>query len=214
MGSSYRGAPFNFVHCDFPYGINFHKQPGMNSANHERYDDSFETYKHLIEDGLPLIPLHTQSHLMFWFSMRYFEYTKLTLREQGWKIDPFPMIWVRSDNAGIVPDHNRGGRRTYETAFLCYRGDRPVVRPVALHYSCARENTADHSSTKPADMLRHFFRMFVDETTVMLDPTCGSGNAVAVARDLKAKKVLGVEVNKDFYGDAVRRWKDVCRKRY
>ena len=51
--------------------------------------------------------------------------------------------------------------------------------------------------------------MFVDETTVMLDPTCGSGNAVAVARDLKAKKVLGVEVNKDFYGDAVRRWKDV-----
>ena len=66
--------------------------------------------------------------------MRYFEYTKLTLREQGWKIDPFPMIWTRSDNAGIVPDHNRGGRRTYETAFLCHRGDRPIVRPVALHY--------------------------------------------------------------------------------
>ncbi|MCP5015672.1 MAG: site-specific DNA-methyltransferase, partial [Ketobacter sp.] len=63
-------------------------------------------------------------------------------------------------------------------------------------------------SEKPRTMLRHFFEMVVDENTTMLDPTCGSANAVRVAREMGAAKVLGIEREKEFYQLAKEAWKD------
>ena len=40
--------------------------------------------------------------------------------------------------------------------------------------------------------------MFVDESTRLLDPTCGSGNAVRIAEDMGAQSVLGLEIDPDF----------------
>jgi DNA modification methylase len=51
-------------------------------------------------------------------------------------------------------------------------------------------------------MLRHFFRMFVDDSTSMLDPTCGSGTALRAANELDAAHVLGLEINPEFAEDA------------
>jgi DNA modification methylase len=53
-------------------------------------------------------------------------------------------------------------------------------------------------SIKPEPVLREFFRMFVDEFTTMLDPTCGSGTALRAAEGLGAKRVLGIEIDKEF----------------
>jgi site-specific DNA-methyltransferase (adenine-specific) len=53
-------------------------------------------------------------------------------------------------------------------------------------------------SEKPEPMLRHFFGMLVDENTVMLDPTCGSGSSLRAAESLGAKHVLGLELNPEF----------------
>ena len=51
-------------------------------------------------------------------------------------------------------------------------------------------------------MLRYFFKMFVDDRTIMLDPTCGSGNAVKVAEELGARHALGLEISKENYESA------------
>jgi DNA modification methylase len=40
--------------------------------------------------------------------------------------------------------------------------------------------------------------MLVDESTIMLDPTCGSGNSVKVAEELGASYSLGIEMNADY----------------
>jgi DNA modification methylase len=56
---------------------------------------------------------------------------------------------------------------------------------------------------KPKEVLKHFFKMFVDEYTVMLDPTCGSGNAVIVAEEMGASHALGIEKDSEFYSQAV-----------
>jgi predicted RNA methylase len=40
----------------------------------------------------------------------------------------------------------------------------------------------------------------------MLDPTCGSGNAVKVAQLLGAERVLGLELNAEFHERAVAAW--------
>jgi hypothetical protein len=45
--------------------------------------------------------------------------------------------------------------------------------------------------------------MFVDEHTVMLDPTCGSGTAVRAAEEMKAANVRGLEIDKEFADKAI-----------
>jgi hypothetical protein len=47
---SYTGPKFNFIHCDFPYGIDTDKrQQGTAVAVHGGYDDSPENYRRLLE---------------------------------------------------------------------------------------------------------------------------------------------------------------------
>jgi DNA modification methylase len=53
-------------------------------------------------------------------------------------------------------------------------------------------------------MLCKFFPMFVDENTLMLDPTCGSGTSLRAAKSLGASYVLGIEKKPNFVEDATR----------
>jgi len=85
----------------------------------------------------------------------------------------------------------------YETCIMASRGDRPIVQPVANTVS--HPNVKEiHKSEKPVNMLHHFFRMFVDESTRMIDPTMGSGNAVYLAEGMGAKSALGLERDPEF----------------
>jgi DNA modification methylase len=56
----------------------------------------------------------------------------------------------------------------------------------------------DHMSEKPVPMLQHFFRMIIDGSSRVLDPTCGSGSALRAALAAGAKTVLGLELNPEF----------------
>lgn len=195
---------FNFIHCDFPYGIDADSFPQGGAAAHGGYIDTRETWERLI-DTLDVATRRFAApscHLMFWFAMRrgderLYEPTAKTLERLGWDVNPMPLIWMKSDGTGILPDAERGPRQIYETCFLGARGDRKIVRAVANAYA-APTVAERHMSEKPEPMLRHFFRMLVDENTVLLDPTCGSGSALRAAESLGAKYVLGLEVNEDF----------------
>jgi DNA modification methylase len=74
------------------------------------------------------------------------------------------------------------------------RGDRKLVKLDKDHFDCAIDEKL-HLNQKPVAMLKHFLSMFVDEHTAVLDPTCGSGSALAAAKQLKANRVLGVELD-------------------
>ena len=80
---------------------------------------------------------------------------------------------------------------------MATRGDRKIVRAVANAFA-APTTKLYHSSEKSAAMLAHFFRMLVDETTVMLDPTCGSGNSVKMSEGAGAAYSLGLELDPEF----------------
>lgn len=203
---SYKGPRFNLIHCDFPYGIGADSFAQGGAAQHGGYVDDEDTYWKLCQ-GLAenLNKIATEScHLIFWYSMKYHNQTIAFFeRNTDFVIDPFPLIWMKTDNAGILPDPQRGPRRIYETALFGRRGDRKVVQAVANAYGAptVRER---HMSEKPEPMLRHFFRMVVDETSIVLDPTCGSGSAIRAAESLKAKHVLGLEINPEFAANARR----------
>ncbi len=198
---TYDGPKFNFVHCDFPYGIGANKQQqGGSVATHGGYSDTEEDFWNLCSGLGAFLDNHCaeSTHVMFWFSMRYY-HDILSFFELNCNLrfDPFPLLWVKSDNIGLLPDPQRGPRRIYETAFFGSRGDRKIVSSVSNAFSGPTDRSI-HMSSKPTDMLTHYFRMFVDSTTIAIDPTAGSGNALLAGRNCGARSFIGVEKNEEF----------------
>jgi hypothetical protein len=205
----YTGPLFNFIHCDFPYGVNADKHDQGKAGVFGGYEDSAEVYFQLLDSfrlGMDNV-VAPSAHLMFWFSMDYYTQTIDLLTQMGWKVNHFPLIWHKSDNAGILPDPSRGPRRVYETCLMASRGDRKIVRAVANTVSSPSTKRI-HMSEKPIPVLSKFFEMFVDEHTVMLDPTCGSANAVRAASFRKANYVLGLEQDEEFFNKAKEHYYD------
>lgn len=204
------GPKFNFLHCDFPYGINFDKHNGGATGTFGAYADTRDAFEVCMDALHCIMRTHVSdsAHLMFWFSARLDLLSPVydRLGEMGWKLNPVPLVWHRSDNSGILPDPNRGPRQVYETCLFGSRGDRKIIQAVSNLYACPKSKEI-HASEKPLPMLQHFFRMFVDDTTVMLDPTMGSGNAVIAAQEAGAKSALGLEALPEFYDNAVTYWR-------
>jgi|SRR6516225_221832 ParB/RepB/Spo0J family partition protein len=203
---AYSGPRFNFIHCDFPYGIEFNKGPQGGRDKDARYSDTADVYWTLLEclctnlDHL----MATSAHLMFWFSMEHYTETLayFAARAPSLQFLRQPLVWTKSDNVGILADPRRRPRNTYETCLMAAREDRPIVKSVANWYSAPTDKRY-HPSTKPEPMLRHFMQMFVDGTTRLLDPTCGSGAALRAAESLDAHQVLGLELDLEYYESAL-----------
>lgn len=194
--ATYTGPKFNLLHCDFPYGINFHKSAAGGTAKWDGYKDSKDVYFALLTatlDNMDKI-LFPSAHIFFWFSMTYYSETiELFKQRDDLTFDPFPCIWHKT-NKGIAPDASRYPRRSYEAAMLVSRGDRKLISMTDNVYA-APVSKEIHVSEKPESVLRHFFKMIVDDHTELLDPTCGSGTALRAAESLKAKRVVGLEIN-------------------
>jgi hypothetical protein len=199
---TYSGRRFNLVHCDFPYGINVFAGKQMRDTQSGLYDDSPDVYWNLTNcllDNLDKVMSHS-AHLVFWFSMKYYQST-YDLLSKKLTVNPYPFIWMKSDGLGVAPDPQRGPRQIYETAFLAYRGDRPIVKVVANAYA-GPSDKALHPSTKPEPMLKHLFGMLVDGTSSLFDPTCGSGSSLRAAEALGAEKVLGLDIDPEHVENA------------
>jgi len=198
----YRGKPFSFIHCDFPYGLNLDKSEQANTKTWGGYEDSEATYWTLCRalcDNIDRVMMQS-GHLLFWCSSdcRMMNKTLDFFQSAAPSLDfvPIPIIWHKTDGKGILSDHRRRARHVYETALIASRGDRHILRSVGDAYG-APTSKEIHQSEKPEPVLRHFFAMFVDENTRMLDPTCGSGSSIRAAESLSAAYTFGLEINGD-----------------
>lgn len=205
--ASYSGVPFNFIHCDFPYGVNAfagamsgRDKWGTEERPDSPYSDDPAVYERLIEGlckNLDRVMAYS-GHLMFWLSADIIIQNRTLEMFRMWApslvFQTFPLIWHKTDNVGILPDPRRGPRRVFETCLVASREDRLILKSVSNAYG-APTNKEHHPSTKPEPVLRHFMSMFVDENTRMLDPTCGSGSSLRAAESLGAKAVLGLELD-------------------
>jgi ParB/RepB/Spo0J family partition protein len=197
---TYTGPKFNFLHCDFPYGINLFSGPQSGRASQMEYADTEDTYWELCAAlcaNLDAI-MTPSAHMMFWLAgdIRIQNATLdfFALHAQNWNFQTYPLIWVKSDNVGLLPDPKRGPRRVVETALIASREDRLILQAVSNAYSGPTDKSL-HVSCKPEPMLKHFFRMFIDDNTRMLDPTCGSGTSIRAADSMGANFVLGLELD-------------------
>ena len=210
---AYSGPKFNFLHCDFPYGINpFSGQQGR-AAHPSIYEDSEKTYLDLLDClclNLSKIML-VSSHIMFWYSDKLKEKTlsifKALCPQLTWIV--FPLIWIkirqRRDRPLITVILLAISTST--SLLLGSLGSRPLVQVKADAYS-AQSDPRLHPSCKPESVLRHFFSMLVDENTRLLDPTCGSGSALRAAESLQAQAVVGLESDFEYCETARKALKD------
>jgi ParB/RepB/Spo0J family partition protein len=198
----YKGKKFNLIHCDFPYGIGVFDGPQGRMSQAGLYEDTPNLYFELIDCLLDNVEklLTPSGHIIFWFSMQHYQSTIQRLAAKFW-VNPYPLIWVKSDNAGIAPDPRRGPRQIYETALLAYRGERPIIKVVSNAIALPTEKSL-HPSTKPEGVLKHFFTMLVDNTTRILDPTCGSGTALRAAEEMSAEFVYGMDIDAEHVDSA------------
>jgi DNA modification methylase len=169
----------------------------------EKYDDEPDVFWSLLDGLCEALPrlLSSSGHLMFWLDSKPETIQRALARFA--ELAPeltfvrFPLIWLKSDNAGIAAVPSQEPRHIYETALLGSTGQRPIVRIKSDAYSCPTDKSL-HPSCKPEAMLRHFFEMIVDETSSVFDPTCGSGTALRAAESLGATRVLGLERDEGF----------------
>ncbi len=195
----YTGPKFTVLHCDFPYGIGLFAgaQARGSTSQVEQYDDSKDVYFTLLNCLLANLDrvMSLSGHLYFWLSLKHYDETRQLFRERApsLRFAPNPLIWGKSDNSGIIGDARRDPRHTYEVCLFARRSDRMVVKSVADFYWAPTDRSL-HPSAKPEPVLRHFLSMTVDETTSLLDPTCGSASALRAAESLGAPHVLGLEI--------------------
>lgn len=204
----YSGPKFNLIHCDFPYGVELFSGPqGRGAEPSAGYKDSVDTYQTLLRSLCTNLDrvMSVSGHLMFWLSAehRIVHQTLETFAQLAptLSFSKFPLIWCKSDNAGIASDPRHGPRHVYELCLLASRGSRQIAKVKGDAYQ-APTNKDLHPSTKPEPMLRHFMEMLVDETTSCLDPTCGSGASLRAAESLGANRVLGLEIDEQYLAPA------------
>ena len=134
--------------------------------------------------------------------MSCYEQTKQKLQQiPNIQIIDHPLIWFKTDGAMIAPGAQTRlyPKHAYETAFLCIRGKRPLIKVLSNTYAAPHTSKPIHPSQKPEPVLNHFFQMFVDETTDVFDPTCGSGASIRSAITTGARSTTGLEIDPNFF---------------
>lgn len=198
---SYEGPKFDVLHIDFPWGKNYSgARTRRTGKTHIApiYADDPDVYFELVEGFLTLQDrlAFPAAHCLFWFDHLYHDWTRQQFLAAGWDlVQPHPYIWTKGYQ-GIAADVKRRPRHCYESAFMFVRGDRKIAKLDKDWFDCPVDEKL-HLNQKPQEMLKHFLSIFVDEHTAILDPTCGSGSALAAAKLLGASRVLGVELDAD-----------------
>lgn len=181
------GRFFDFVHCDFPYGV-------LDKTRTTDYQDSKDIYFELLHAFIAArhTLLAKAANIMFWYSMKYHQETVDAFTKAGFDVNPFQLVWLKNDSKGRCPDPTKVARHNIETALHIRWGDAKIHKVMDQGFASGRGSIDGHQAAKPTLMLSHFFKMFVDEHTTVLDPTAGGGTVALAAQ--KAKSVTLVEL--------------------
>lgn len=206
--SEYKGRPFDLIHCDFPYGIEHDRSSQGKTDTFGAYEDSEDIYKKLVEGLLANRDkiIAPSANVICWLSLRYARWTIDKFTEAGFTHLLQPFIWHKNDGKGIIADPACGMRNCGEYALIFVRNRRKVAKIIS-NIIAAPATKHFHASEKPRAVLDKLLSAFVDDSSRVLDPTCGSGTAIQAAWKNKAKEALGIEMDAGFALEA-QKWLD------
>jgi ParB-like chromosome segregation protein Spo0J len=199
---------FDVLITDPPYGIEAHTfsaTDGNESATQHRYDDSWESasavIRGIIDEGTRVCKPDAAMY-MFCDHSR-FEWLSGYANARGWTAWPRPIFWHKPAG-GMMGDTTRGPRRSYETIFFAYRGNKRTTGTfldVIVHQP---RDDARHAAAKPVEVYVNLLRRSALPGMLVLDPCMGSG-PVFPASNLLQLRATGMEIVESHYNTALSR---------
>jgi DNA modification methylase/ParB-like chromosome segregation protein Spo0J len=202
---------FDVILSDPPYGISAHDfndsggVVGGGSDGSHFYDDSYETWKTLME-GLFLSLekiAKVQAHLYLFCDIdRFHELRGLALLS-SWKPFRTPLIW-HNPTANRAPWPDQGPQRKWQAILYAIKGEKPTQALYPDLITFPSDSNLGHPAQKPVALYLDLLRRSVRPGDTVLDPFCGTGPIFPAAHQMKCR-ATGIEQNANAYGIALKR---------
>lgn len=198
---------FDLICADPPYGINV-DTAGFRSrtVHHHNYGDSPDVARQLLSciltEGFRICK--PRANLFVFCDIDLFGWLKESAARAGWEPFRTPITWQKSDSEGMAPWGREGFRRTTEWIFFARKGQRGLIHSpidVLRHNRVARDER-EYGPEKPISLLKELISSACIPGDYILDPCCGSGSALAAARELNMR-ALGIELDEAAYNLAL-----------
>jgi site-specific DNA-methyltransferase (adenine-specific) len=202
---------FDIVLTDPPYGIgadDFGDSGGAAPSGH-RYDDSYETWKALLNEVTSRIYLlaKPESHAYMFCDIDRFHELKRMMESAGWRVFRTPLIW-HNPTAMRAPWPEHGPQRKYQLILYAVRGNKPVTRLYADVIQCPSDPNLGWAAQKPVALLSDLLRRSSRPGDSILDPFAGSGSIYPACHEAKCR-ATGIEIDPAACGIAKKRLEEL-----
>jgi len=196
-------------HFDPPWGIDVDDFDRSSSKDKTReiYDDSSENAFKLMEALLPELyrTLGEDAWLVMWFGIEHYARVRSLLLDVGFKVNPVPNVWYKTNKGGAVGDNTRHPTNVYENFFAASKGTPRMLKPGknVIEGPLPSRTLRIHQAQKGEEVLREILERYSGTNAVVGDPTFGSGAIFRVAQPMR-RNCIGCELNEKSFKDAVR----------
>lgn len=199
---------FDVILTDPPYGMgadSFGDGAGRLANNEHHYNDSYESWKILVESLCPLLyrAAKPQAHAYIFCDFDRYHQLKSIMETAGWYVFRTPLV-VYKPNSGRVPLPEHGPRRQYEICLYGIKGNRPVTGIYPDVIPCRLEEALSHGAQKPVELYVDLLKRSVRPGDTVLDAFAGSGTIFPAAHQVKVR-ATGLEISPEYYGMCVKR---------
>ena len=178
---------FDGIITDPPYGLNMDKYNPFEGTKSHLYNDSPEysddCYELLAGEGFRI--LRPEGVLFTFCTPIRFEKLCQVFKKHNFTVREFPLIWIKTDRAGMTPDVEHFPQRTYEMILLATKG-RPLIieKRAADTFSISSQRNRPHPAAKPAKLYAQLLRLYMLSGMSVLDPFGGSGPLIPAGNSL------------------------------
>lgn len=204
---------FDVILTDPPYGMGadtFGDGGGGRLGNNEHhYKDDYDSWFVLMSDWCPLSfrVAKPQAHAYVFCDIDNFHTLKILMQKAGWYVFRTPFICTKP-NSGRVPLPDEGPRRQWECLLYAIKGRKKTTAIYPDVITTYADAGLSHGAQKPIALYDDLLKRSVQAGDTVLDCFAGSGTIFPAAHARKCK-AMGLEMNKEYYGIAMKRLKEV-----
>lgn len=153
--------------------------------------------------------LRSNSFLIMFLGTKDFYLYQNELPKLGFKVQDFPLIWVKQN---IFSHGVRSWEygRNHELILVAVKGNPALTehrqKNSCFTYPAVHPSQAIHPNEKPIEMLKELIKDCTFDSGSIIDPFAGSGSSLHAAKDL-GRKYVGIEKDHKFYSNIVERLK-------
>lgn len=204
------GPRFDVILTDPPYGMGAHEfgdGAGRLANIEHHYDDSYESWKLLMEGGnmgspgwceLSYAVAKSEAHAYVFCDFDRFHELKGYMQAAGWYVFRTPLINVKR-NSGRVPLPDQGPRRQYEICLYAIKGKKKVNSIQSDIITTEADEQMSHGAQKPVELYDNLLRRSVKPGDMVLDSFAGSGTIFPACHELQCI-AYGIEQSPSYYG--------------